>query len=287
MNQDLEPHKLKAAIREGLINGATESLIYPLKVFYCFNFTKSINPFIARNNIRMNSSLDYYAYFKKRDGTYRIWNCFWSGSLDTVLESVSESLKGYLLNDVLKFTDSSLVDPTTGELPKISAKKALRFLFVCFGVDIITAIIDNPFALLWVRMVSDYEPVPQYDHIVDCWCKTVEKDGFLGLFKSLGWSILGRFVESATNALLYYNNQPNALFEFSNDTLDRIGWVYYAVNFLSVAVSYPIDKLFFQGVFGKPKLRFGPGLYDGVWLELFPLCGIGFNHLLRNVRKEN
>ena len=286
-NQYLGTVPLRAYLIRGFNNGAAESLVYPLKAIYAFYHTKDVNPFLLKYGIRMGSPLDYYTYFMKRDGSYRIWNCFWSGAMDTVIETLSSEIKLYFLNQIFKFEDSTRPDPSTGRLPKISAKKAVRYMFVLFGVDIVTALIDNPIGLPWAKMLADYEPVPQYDHIIDCWCKTVEKDGFLGLFKSLGWSILGRLMESATNAFLYYHNQPSDLVDFRSDTYERMNWIFYAANTFSVIATHGIHRLVMQNIIVEKKSEINIGrFFDGIWVGFVPLAVAGLPQLYRVIKKE-
>ena len=262
--QNLGPKALKTYIQNGIIGGLILSPFYPLLALDAFYHTKDVNPFLLKTGIKMNSPFDYYSYFKKRDGTYRIWNCFWSGALATQVEFVIREVKNYYLIEILDFKDSAVPDPSTGKLPKISAKKAVRYMLASFGFDVLNSLIIAPFNTVWMRMMTDYEPVALYDHMVDCFCKVVEKDGFLGLFKPFGYTLLSRLIDSSFDAFYYYKNLQNNLSDDSSD-LEK-SWFFYGMECLKLLVLYPVDRLNYRNIIDQePNLKVSFALYQGIW----------------------
>ena len=256
------PKPLKSYLQNSLVVIPVMPIVYPLMSFDVFYHIKDVHPFLIKNGIKMNSPLDYCTYFNNRDGSYRIWSCYWSGLVSFFANSITSKLRLYSLKELQKFKDSSIPDPATGKLPQISAKKAVRYLLSNYVLDFFNALIDVPFDTLWVKMYSDYEPVAQFDHIIDCYCKVVEKDGFAGLFKAFGYALLERIIDSTCDAFLYYNNEPTEL-----TTESRFGeesWLYYGVKVLDLLITYPLRRLkFCRMVDDAADLQFGLGLFHG------------------------
>ena len=118
---------------------------------------------------------------------------------------------------------------------------------------------------MWI----DYEPVRQYDNIVDCYCKVVKKDGFLGLFKLFGYNLLTRLIDSAFEAYCYFKNQLNDLSngEFNGDK----SWKLYGVRTLNYLAIYFISRLqYYRLLDVKPDFRLGLGLFDDFWVIASP-----------------
>ena len=276
---------LASYVKEGLAVGLGEAVFFPLHSLHVFYHTKNVNPYLLNNNIRLKSALDLYSYFKKRDGSSKIWNCFWSGMFAMEVETAMITLKRYYLAHVFNFKDSYVPDPSTGRIPKITAKKAIRYLFVSFGFDLLTSLVSIPFEALWTKMVTDYEPVPQYNHIVDCFCKAVEKDGLLGLWKAYGPSVAIRFIESAFDAFYYYRNQPNDNSDASMLGFYEKPWRYFLLEVFKYGLIYPLNRWLISSNIGeKPQLKFGKGLFSGFWIPCVPLSievMLKFYHLAR------
>ena len=258
---------LLAHLQEGVLVGFTECLFYPFSPLQVFYRTKDAHPYLIKNNISLNSVLDFYSYFKKRHGSYKIFNCFGSGALSTFTEQTLIHYKRYYFSEVFKYKDSYVPDLSTGKLPEITVREAIKYMLTSFGFDVLISAIFTPVNTLYIKMVADYDPVRQYDHIVDCFCKTVEKDGFGGLFKSFVYLVLKRFMESAFDAFLYYKNQPNSNSDYELCCEVGKSWGFLAFDFLTLAVIYPINRFSFCSMIGAdPELKFDGSLFDGFWI---------------------
>ena len=278
---------LRSYLQEGIFTSWGEALVYPIHAAHVFYHTKDANQYLLKNNLRIRSPLDMYAYFKKRDGTYRFFNCVWSCTLLQAAESCMTNLKRYDLHQVFDYKDSYLPEPSTGQLPKISVKKAMKYMFICFGFDILTTAVCIPIETLWTKMVTDYEPVPQYDHIVDCLTKTVEKEGFLGLFKVFGYSVLIWFIQSAFDAYFYYNNEPNRNSDLTLAAGFDKSWRHLFLGLLTDVIISPINRcLFCKIIEGEPNLKLGGGLFDGFWIGSIALCSDVLAKVVMQLRKE-
>ena len=117
--KDSRPKSLGSYIAIGIGLGLGQLPAYPRIAVESFFHTKDVHPFLLKNGIKMRSILDYYTYFKNRDGTYRIWNCFFSGVIWLEVESVGNQIKEYYLNEVFKFRDPARPNSSTEKLEKI------------------------------------------------------------------------------------------------------------------------------------------------------------------------
>ena len=287
LNQPQEPKTLRSYLSDGIVVGGVTMFVYPLEAMLSFYHTKDVNPYLLENNIKLKSPLGLFQFFKKRDGTYKLWSCFWSGGLGCMAEYINMYTKRYFLVEVMDFKDSYRLDPRTGQKPKISLKKAVRYFFISFGWNVVSSTFIQPLITPFQKMLADYEPVPQYDNFVDCVCKILEKQGFLGLLRGLGYRILLKSIECGFGAFLYYHNQPNDDNCITEDSSDYVNDLYYGVTILSLAICYPIERMVYRAMIGCDSgLELGVDLLQGFFLKsIFTTADFLF-YLIRKVKKE-
>ena len=267
--QNAGPKGITHYVREGLIAGAVVSFTYPLEAMSVFYHTSDVNPYLLRTDLKLKTPKDMYSYFNKRDGSYKIFSCYWSGLLDCTCEIVRMYIKYYFTSEVFKFKSSAALDPVSGKPRKVSLKESVRVFLGTFLVDSLTAVLISPVDTLFIKLVSDYEPVPQFENIVDCFCKTVEKEGFAGLFRPLGYKILYTFFDCLIETLFFSMNYPSDIIqETQPNNTKKCDLRYYFLKYLKIAITYPLDRLFYRAaILADVPFEIGFGSYTGYWLE--------------------
>ena len=274
MYNETEQKSISRYVKEGLIAGAITSFLCPLEAAVVFSHTKDVNPYLLRTGLKLSSPLDLFSYFNNRDGSYKLWSCYWSGLLVFSCQAQAAGAKRYFFEEVFNFKSSSVLDPVTKKPRKVSAKEAVRFFFAHFGVEAVTSILRAPVHTLIIKMVADYEPVPQFDNIIDCLCKTVEKEGLAGLFRPLPYQLLYVFVDSAFTALMFSMNYRTLIDEGAPEDgvlRKKTDWLHYGLRALKLGLAYPIDRLWYRAaVVPEGDLTRGLWSYSGFWLDSLP-----------------
>ena len=266
--QNEGPKGLSNYVKEALIVGSIGSLTYPLEAMSIFYHTKDINPYLLRTGLKLKTPKDMYSYFNKRDGSYKIYSCYWSGLLDCLAEVLRPYVKPYLMSEVFKFKSSAALDPVSGKPRKVSLKESVRVFFAGFAFDAFFEVLATPVNTLFTKLVTDYEPVPQFDNIVDCFCKTVEKDGFAGLFRPLGYHILFAFVNNIFETVFFSLNYTSEMIHEPNASTKKADLRYFGLKYVKLLTTYPLDRCCYRAaILPDVPFEIGLGSYTGFWLE--------------------
>ena len=185
---------------------------------------------------------------------------------------------------ILKFEDSVTPEPLTGKPRKVTLKEALKYVLSVLFADALPTFFFYPLEGAYIRMITDYEPVPQFNSIIDSICKTVEQEGVLGLYRGYLYDFLKTVLVSGCEAFLFANNLAN---ERNYVKSREETWTYHAVRFLQMICSYPLDSLRFRALVNhKAGLELGVVLFAGIWEELvYTGISVSFFALHKMVRK--
>ena len=248
----------------GLFYSATQ----PVQTMLLFSQTKDLNPYLVNNGIKLDSVLDLYRHFKKRDGSYKLMNCFWGNMLTSSISWSMLQIRGYLVTRALKIQRPVIRrDPETQKPQKPTLKESLQVFTHFCSSNLIQSLVCYPFMSSVIKLMTDYEPVPHFDHLVDCLCKTVEKDGFFGLYRGFKFEVLGILISGVFESFLFWRNLPNVykISTYKDETV-----LFHAVRFVEKALEYALMALRSRCLVNpgaEPLLRWE--LFNGFWFQCF------------------
>ena len=218
-------------LRLGLIT----SFRVPLDRMLLFHQTKDVNPYLIKHEIKLSSVLDLYDYFKDRDGFFRLYICFFSAFLNTIIKSSTGRLKRRLSSKVFKALGGRGKLRYPSQSQKVTLRDTLNYFIAMTASDLSVSLLYYPFESALHRLLADYEPLPQFDHLVDCLCKIVERDGFLGLYRGFQFEVLKKLVVNFRDTIFYWwkfnpNTSDGTLFSSSVSLVGKVVW--YALEAL-------------------------------------------------------
>lgn len=128
-----------------------------------------------------------------------------------------------------------------------------------------------PLENIWLRIITDVEPVPKYSGILDCIQKVFTNEGLQGFFNGFAWAISKALFKSAVKTLSYYLRLKT-----ENGAAKSI--LYYPFSVIEETIEYAFDTLKVRSAVGLPlfsKNATGLGklfdIYSGFSIESYSI----------------
>ena len=264
-----QPRTLLKFILRGLENGVTNAILQPLNTAVMFNQTKSVNPYIQKHKtqIPLNSFFDLLRHLKARDGSYKLWNCFLSSTFTFAALSYRLSAKKFIMKKIFKIETSGPIQRENRPPRRVSVPEALKFYVGCLFSDTITYILYYPLEVGLVKILTDYAPIPKYEHLLDCLTKILSRDGLRGLFQGFKIKFAQIAIFSASTTFLFFLGQSNSIFPQNRKNK---GILYHFVGLVESIFTSPLVCLWRRILVapgGEAALWAGLGLFGGLWVH--------------------
>lgn len=145
--------------------------------------------------MKFSGFLDGYRYLKMRDGVNSLWNGFFLGAVTYGVEFCEDEIKKYIfkMDDYIPKEDD---EPTPGRVKKYF----LGNFFSRLAIQLLTFPLEN----IWVRIITDVEPVSKYTGIIDCVQKVFKKEGFHGFYSGFVFAFCQTLLKASFKTLSYY-----------------------------------------------------------------------------------